>query len=62
MIQEVVHVVQMMDLVTVLHHCGEVGSGALVVPVVVQLVQMNLMVVDQVMGHQEHLLSDIVGQ
>ena len=61
MIQEVVQVVQMMDLLTVLHHCGEVWSGALVVQVVVLLVQMNLVVaVDQVMEHQEHLPSDIV--
>ena len=50
MIQEVVQVVQMMDLLTVLHHCGEVGSGALVVQMVVQLVAMNLVAVGPGMG------------
>ena len=50
MIQEVVQVVQMMDLLTVLHHYGEVGSGALVVQMMVQLVEMNPVAVGPGMG------------
>ena len=61
MIQEVVQTGKMVDLLTERHHYGEVGSGASVVQLVVQLVQMNPVAVGRVMGHQELSQSDTVG-